>query len=76
MKETNTLSAGRETAPTSDQLDGTLLKCPGCRLKFPYSAENHLLEQKKFPPIGKSDGEPRVVLVTHCPQCEGWVTIA
>lgn len=58
------------------RLNGTLLKCPGCRLKFPFSAENHPLEQKTFPPIGGTGGEPRRVLVTHCPQCTGWVTIS
>ncbi len=54
--------------------NGTLLKCPGCRLKFPFSAAQLPFERKQFPPRGPGD-EPREVPVTHCPQCQGWVAI-
>ncbi len=54
--------------------NGTLLKCPGCRLKFPFVAEQLPFELKRLPPLGPG-GEPREVPVTHCPQCAGWVNI-
>jgi len=65
---------GRTEAKQADRWNGTLLKCPGCRLKFPFDASAHPFELRKFPPLGPG-AESREVLVTHCPQCEGWVTI-
>jgi len=62
------------TAADAQLWNGTLLKCPGCRLKFPFSAENSPFEYKRFPPRGPGD-ERRKVPVTHCPHCEGWVAI-
>ena len=77
QKETAKLNNSTKSGSASpERLNGTLLKCPGCRLKFPFSAVDHPLEEKKFPPIGHSASEPRVVAVTHCPQCDGWVAIA
>ncbi len=63
-------TAGAEPA----RLNGTLLKCPGCRLKFPFDAGRLPLEVREFPPLGPG-GEPRQVRLTHCPGCDGWVTI-
>lgn len=62
------------TKTTARCLNGTLLKCPGCRLKFPFVADQLPFELKRLPPLGPG-GEPREVRVTHCPQCGGWVTI-
>ena len=44
---------------------GTLLKCPACRLKFPFSATNQPFSFKE------GQGKP----VTRCPQCDGTITI-
>ncbi|MGE0621979.1 MAG: hypothetical protein AB7I04_00155 [Pseudomonadales bacterium] len=66
---------GLDVVPDPGKLDGTLLKCPGCRLKFPFSAERHPFERRTLPPVRQGVTEPRSVLITHCPQCGGWVTI-
>lgn len=58
----------------ADRWNGTLLKCPGCRLKFPFAAGDLPLEFKNLPPLGPG-GERREVPITHCPQCAGWVAI-
>jgi hypothetical protein len=55
--------------------DGTLLKCPGCRLKFPFQAERLPLRTREFPALG-GGGESRQVLLTHCPGCDGWVALS
>ena len=60
----------------AERWNGTLLKCPGCRLKFPFSARDHGLTWRTFPPFRNPDGEPRSVLVTNCPRCDGWVTVS
>ena len=59
----------------AESWNGTLLKCPGCRLKFPFIASSHPLRIKRFPP-GSRGGDARDMLVTDCPQCQGWVTIS
>lgn len=60
----------------AERWNGTLLKCPGCRLKFPFSAERHPLQRRGFPAAQNPGGEPRTVLVTNCPRCDGWVTLS
>ena len=54
--------------------NGTLLKCPGCRLKFPFAADRLPLEVREFPPRGPGEA-PRQERLTHCPGCDGWVAI-
>jgi len=66
---------GLDVAPDPGRYDGTLLKCPGCRLKFPFSADRLPFESRTLPPVRRGVAEPRTVLATHCPQCGGWVTI-
>jgi hypothetical protein len=66
---------GLDVDPDPASFDGTLLKCPGCRLKFPFSAAGQPFERRTLPPLRRGAAEPRRVLVTHCPQCGGWVTI-
>jgi len=63
-----------ETPADAMRWNGTLLKCPGCRLKFPFAAESMPMEVRRFPPMG-TGGEPRQVRLTHCPGCGGWVAI-
>ena len=58
----------------AERWNGTLLKCPGCRMKFPFLAETSALEWRQFPARGPGD-EARQVPLTHCPQCDGWVAI-
>jgi hypothetical protein len=54
--------------------NGTLLKCPGCRLKFPFSAVKHPFELRGAG-TARSGGQSNPVRVTRCPQCQGWVSI-
>jgi hypothetical protein len=67
---------GVDVVENPERWNGTLLKCPGCRLKFPFSAVNHPFERRALPPVRKGAVEPREGLVTHCPQCGGWVTLS
>ena len=67
---------GLDVTQSPDRWNGTLLKCPGCRLKFAFRADSHPFERRALPPVRKGVAEPREVLMTHCPQCEGWVTLS
>ncbi len=67
---------GVDVGQDASRWNGTLLKCPGCRLKFPFSADGHAYESRILPPVRQGISEPRRVMVTHCPQCGGWVTVA
>ena len=58
----------------AERWNGTLLKCPGCRLKFPFAADRLPMEVREFPPKGPGEA-PRRVRLTHCPGCDGWVAI-
>ena len=54
---------------------GTLLKCPGCRIKFPFSARDHSFEIRANPARAGSPDDEQPVPVTRCPQCQGQLAI-
>jgi hypothetical protein len=54
--------------------NGTLLKCTGCRTKFPFSAAAHPFEYREDEAGPPSVVRPRTP-TTRCPRCGGWVPI-
>lgn len=54
--------------------NGTLLKCTGCRTKFPFSAAAHPFEYREDEAGPPSVVRPRTP-TTRCPHCDGWVPI-
>jgi hypothetical protein len=54
--------------------NGTLLKCPGCRCKFPFSAQNHEFRYGA-PSAPNAPSRREAPALTKCPQCSQPVVI-